>query len=523
MMVWITCALFMAAVAAASYLLTRGTVNDSEGYFMAGRSLTGTFIAGSLLLTNISAEQIIGLAGSAYAFNMSSMAWEITSVVAIMIMALVFLPRYLANGFTTLPQYLGNRFSPAVRQATVTLFLLGYGLVTIPSVLYSGTIAVLQTFVTELDGPYSFTGVMLVIGLIGLAYSVSGGLRAIAISDTLNGVGLVFFGFLIPFLALQQLGDGSAWAGWQTVTTAHPEKLNAIGSETDPTPFLTLFTGMLFANLAYWGTNQYVIQRSLAAKSLAAGQKGVLLSGFFKLLIPIFIMLPGIIAYHLYGDSLASMDHAYPRLVSDVLPSFLTGIFLAVLLGAVFSSFNSLLQSSATLITYDVYEPWLKKRTGQVVDDTTRIRIGRLACVVITLCGLIAAPSLQHAPDGLWQLIRKFTGFYNIPIIVIVLGAMFMPRATSKAAVAVVLFHIPAYAIITFWWDTGIHFIHWYAILFTLEMTILWAVKGPTYQAPDNSAEIDLTPWPHRWKMVGFLGSCVVGLYLLLSPLGIAS
>ena len=226
----------MGAVALASYLLTRGTVGDSSGFFMAGRTLTGTFIGGSLLLTNISAEHIVGLAGSAYAFNMSSMAWEVVSVVAIMIMALVFLPRYLANGFTTLPQYLGERYSPTVRQATVGLFLLGYALVTIPSVLYSGTVAVLQTFVGELSGPYSFTLVMVVIGLIGLTYSVTGGLRAIAVSDTLNGVGLVFFGFLIPFLALQQLGDGSAWQGWQIVTTNHPEKLNAIGSDTDPTP-----------------------------------------------------------------------------------------------------------------------------------------------------------------------------------------------------------------------------------------------------------------------------------------------
>lgn len=521
-MVWITCALFMAAVAIASYLLTRGTVNDSEGYFMAGRSLTGTFIAGSLLLTNISAEQIIGLAGSAYAFNMSSMAWEVTSVAAIMIMAIVFLPRYLANGFTTLPQYLGNRFSPAVRQATVTLFLLGYGLVTIPSILYSGTTAVLQTFVTDLDGPYSFTIVMIVIGLLGMAYSVSGGLRAIAISDTLNGVGLVFFGFLIPILALQQLGDGSAWQGWQTVISVHPEKLNAIGSDTDPTPFITLFTGMLFANLSYWGTNQYVIQRSLAAKSLAAGQKGVLLAGFFKLLIPIFIMLPGIIAFHLYGDTLSSMDHAYPRLVRDVLPSFLTGVFLAVLLGAVFSSFNSLLQSSATLIAFDVYEPWLQRTTGKRVDDATRMRIGRIACIVITLSGLLVAPSLQLAPEGLWQLIRKFTGFYNIPIIAIVLAAMFMPRTSAKAAFGVVLFHVPTYAIITFWWDTGLHFIHWYAILFAIEMTILWTIRGPVYQTPTSSENIDLTPWRYRWLTVGFLSLCVVGLYVFLSPLGVA-
>ena len=518
MMIWLSCALFMVGVAYVSYVLTRGKVGDSDGFFLAGRSLTGTFIAGSLLLTNISAEQIVGLAGSAYAFNLSSMAWEVVAVVAIMIMALVFLPRYLANGFTTLPEYLGGRFDQNVRRATVGLFLLGYGLVTIPSVLYSGTVAVLETFAIELSGAWRFPITMLVIGLIGMAYSVSGGLRAVAVSDTLNGVGLVFFGVLIPVLALAHLGGGSVAEGWHQVVSVHPEKLNAIGAETDPTPFATLFTGMLFSNLAYWGTNQYVIQRSLAARSLAAGQKGVLLAGFFKLLIPFFVMLPGIVAFHLYGNTLASMDHAYPRLVRDVLPGYLTGIFLAVLLGAVFSSFNSLLQSAATLITYDVYAP-LK---GSAVTDRDRIKIGRYACVAITLVGFMVAPMLQLAPEGLWQLIRKFTGFYNIPIIAIVLAAMFLKRSTAKAAFAVIVFHVPAYALVTFWWDTGIHFIHWYGILFVAEMAILLAVRGPEHEPIKVREPVDLTPWRFRWVTVALLSGCIVLLYVALSPLGLA-
>ena len=232
-MVWISCAGFMALVAYVSFRLTRGRVNDSTGFFLAGRSLTGTFIAGSLLLTNISAEQIIGLAGSAYAFNLSSMAWEVVAVIAIIITALVLLPRYLARGFTTLPQFLGERFSPGVRFATVGLFLLGYGLVTIPSVLYSGTIAVLETFMGDLDSQWAFIGALIVIAMIGMAYSVTGGLRAIAVSDTLNGVGLVFFGFLIPLLALNHLGEGSISRGWDIVTHIHPEKLNATRPATN--------------------------------------------------------------------------------------------------------------------------------------------------------------------------------------------------------------------------------------------------------------------------------------------------
>ena len=510
----------MALVAYVSFRLTRGRVNDSTGFFLAGRSLTGTFIAGSLLLTNISAEQIIGLAGSAYAFNLSSMAWEVVAVIAIIITALVLLPRYLARGFTTLPQFLGERFSPGVRFATVGLFLLGYGLVTIPSVLYSGTIAVLETFMGDLDSQWAFIGALIVIAMIGMAYSVTGGLRAIAVSDTLNGVGLVFFGFLIPLLALNHLGEGSISRGWDIVTHIHPEKLNAIGGPQDPTPFVTLFTGMIFANLAYWGTNQYVIQRSLAAESLAAGQRGVLLAGFFKLLIPFFVMLPGVIAFHLYGDTLTSMDQAYPRLVNDVLPSFLTGIFLAVLLGTVFSSFNSLLQSAATLVTYDVYVPLYNR----AATDKEQIRIGRYACVVITLAGLLVAPSLQMAPEGLWQLIRKFTGFYNIPIIAIVIAALFVKKSSARAALAVIGFHIPTYGLVTFWWETGIHFIHWYAILFLIEMTLLLLWRDDTARPlPRTHSTVDLTPWRWRWPTVAALSMVIVALYFALSPLGLAN
>lgn len=519
-MVWISALAFMFAVAAVSYLFTRGKVDDSEGYFLAGRSLTGTFIAGSLLLTNISAEQIIGLAGSAYAFNLSSMAWEVVAVVAIIITALVFLPRFLAHGFTTLPEFLGQRFDSRVRMAVVILFLLAYGLVTIPSVLYSGTIAVVETFTKELNSDLAFPVSMVVIAVIGTLYAVTGGLRAVAVSDTLNGAGLIVFGFAVPILGLHLLGGEDIAQGWRIVTTAHPEKLSAIGTATDPTPFLTLFTGMLFANLSYWGTNQYVIQRSLAAESLAAGQKGVLLAGFFKLLIPFFVMLPGIIAFHLYGPDIGGMDKAYPRLVRDVLPSYLIGLFLAVLLGTVFSSFNSLLQSSATIITYDIVMPW----RGKPLSDRAKINVGRWACLAVSLIGLIVAPSLQLAPEGLWQLIRKFSGFYNIPLIAIVLAALFLPRATSKTALGVVLFHIPVYTVITFFWDSGIHFIHWYGILFVLEFGALALFTSPHAQTtPTINSPVDLTPWRYRWWVVGFLWLCIIALYVLLSPIGIAA
>lgn len=349
----------MALVAYISYLRTKGEVQSKDGYFLAGRNLGGLFIAGSLLLTNLSAEQLIGLNGSSYGHNLSSMAWEVTAAVATIAMALIFLPRYLAGAFTTLPEFLRDRYDPQVQQFSVILFMLGYGLVTLPSVLYSGSIAVIKIFdVPTMFGISDFTGLIvtvILIGIIGSVYAVFGGLKAVAVSDTINGIGLLIVGVLVLSLGLLALGDGNFLGGIEKITSEHPEKLNAIGGKSDPTPFGTIFTGMIIANLFYWCTNQYVIQRTLAARNLAEGQKGVLLSGFFKILVPFFMMIPGVIAFHLYGPGLASIDLAFPALIKDLFPTWLLGFFMAVLLGAVFSSFNSLLNSAATLFCLDVY------------------------------------------------------------------------------------------------------------------------------------------------------------------------
>ena len=317
-------AFFMLLVAYISYRLTRGKTQGVDEYFLAGRGLSGVFIAGSLLLTNLSAEQLIGLNGQSFMGNMSSMAWEVTAGFAAIIMAIYLLPKFLGLGISTLPEYLSHRYDETVRRMTVLLFLLGYMCVTIPSMLYSGGIAVLQLFdVPELFG-LSYTQslwlVVWVVGIIGAIYAIFGGLRAVAVSDTLNGIGLVFVGFLVPVLGFITLGDGNLLQGMKTIATVQPEKLNAIGSSTDAVPFFSIFTGILFANLFYWSLNQYVIQRVLGAKDLKEGQKGVLMTGFLKLLVPIFMLIPGIIAYHLYGNTLTSGDLSYPQLITELLP-----------------------------------------------------------------------------------------------------------------------------------------------------------------------------------------------------------
>ena len=532
----LSCLFFMGLVAWISYLKTKGEVDTRDGYFLAGRGLGAVFIAGSLLLTNLSAEQLIGLNGSAYGFNLSSMAWEVTAAFATICMAFIFLPRYLAGAFSTLPEFLNDRFDDDVRRLTVILFMLGYGLVTIPSVLYSGSIAVIQLFdvpaLFNLSYGTALAVTIVVIGSIGAVYAVFGGLKAVAISDTLNGIGLLLIGVAVPVLGLSLLGEGSVGRGLHIIANTNTEKLNAIGSSSDPTPFATLFTGMIFANLFYWCTNQYVIQRTLAAKNLAEGQKGVLFSGFFKVMVPFIMMLPGVIAFHLYGavgseTGLDSIDLAYPQLIRDVLPVYAMGFFLAVLLGAVFSSFNSLLNSAATLFCLDVYVPY-KERQGQApLNDTQVLKVAKRASIIIALFSFVVAPLLQFAPDGLWQIIRVFTGFYNIPVIAIVIVGLFAPQVPALGPKLVIGFHVLAYGLLKFVFDdlVTLHFIHLYAILFFIEVAIMLVV-GIRYPRAavwtySTSHKVDLQPWRFARPCAVTLISCVIGLYLLFSPIGL--
>ncbi len=524
----ISCAFFMGLVAYIAWVKTKGQTESREGYFLAGRSLSGLFIGGSLLLTNLSAEQLVGLNGSAFGHNLSSMGWEVTAGFAIIVMALVFLPRYLKGAFTTLPEFLNNRFDDGVRRLTVLLFMLGYGLITIPSVLYSGSLAVLQLFdVPGLLNVSYGTGLVitiLAIGTIGGIYAVFGGLKAVAVSDTINGIGLLIVGILIPVLGFIALGGGDFFDGVNTVLTEHTDKLNAVGSPTDPLPFGTIFTGMIFANLFYWCTNQYVIQRTLGAANLKEGQIGVLMSGYYKLLVPFLMMIPGVIAFHLYKGQLADMDMAYPSLVRDLLPTYLSGFFLAVLLGAVFSSFNSLLNSAATMFTLDVYEP-LKKRA---LSEKEVVRVAKIASVVIALFSFVVSPLLQYAPEGLWQIIRVFTGFYNIPIIAVVVIGLFFKRVPALAAKVSIIFHVVAYALLRFVIEVDIHFVHIYAILFIAECSLMLVIgqlrpNQKQWAFTQQAKEVDMTPWKYAYPASYLLIALIAITYLTFSPIGLVN
>lgn len=336
---------FTFLVAVISYWRTKRTnESTSDGYFLGGRSLTAATVAGSLLLTNLSTEQIVGLNGTAFKEGILVMAWETIAAITMVITAVFLLPRYLKGGLTTIPQFLERRYDKTTKTIASSLFLSGYMIVLLPIVLYSGALAINTMFdIPELLGVSKVIALWITvfsIGTIGSIYAIFGGLKAVAISDTINAIGLLLGGVLIPYFGLRIIGSGDIFGGLVTLVQNQPDKFRSMGGPETSVPFGTIFTGMLLVNLFYWGTNQAIIQRALGAKNLEEGQKGLLLASFIKILGPIIVVLPGIIAFHMFGDTLDNADEAYPTLVTKVLPAYLVGFFAAVLFGAILSSFN---------------------------------------------------------------------------------------------------------------------------------------------------------------------------------------
>jgi solute:Na+ symporter, SSS family len=522
--------LFTVLVGVIAYFRTRrDDLNQCDGYFLAGRGLSGWVIGSSMLLTNLSAEHLVGLNGQAYRGNLTSMAWETTPVIATIVMALYFLPRYLRGAFTTLPEFFGERYDEATRRMMSALLLMFYTLVILPAAcLYPGAVAVNQIFdlqtVLGVTSPQSLWISVWFIGLVGAAYAVFGGLKAVAVSDSINGIGLLAGGLLVPLFGLLALGDGSLTAGLEQLVGRHPEKFNAIGGPEDPVPFSTIFTGMVLANLFYWGTNQAIVQRCLGAKSLAEAQKGVLLAGLFKLFVPLVMMVPGIIAFHLYGPTLAKADHAYPLLVANVLPSWLLGFFTAVLFGAVLSTYNSVLNSAATLFCHDLYKP----RFRPEIDDRSLIRIGRRATTIIAVFTMFAAPLVAYAPEGLFQFVRRSTGFFSIPMITLVLVGFLTRWTSGRAARIAVVFYLVCYTLIVFVLREPINFIHTMGLLFLGMTAIMLAIsarwpRSQPYALQLHARAVDLVPWKQGPLFAVLLLSALVFVYLLCSPLGLAS
>ncbi len=521
--------------------------STADGYYLGGRSLGAITIAGSLLLTNLSAEQIVGLNGQSFSEGILVMAWETLAAIAIIITAIFLLPKYMRSGITTIPEFIQGRFDNQTKAILSILFLIAFSIVLLPTILYSGSLA----FSTMFDLPsllnISQNAVIWVcvwsIGIIGIFYAIFGGLKAVAVSDLINAIGLLIGGLLIPVFGLAMIGDGSVTEGLSTLWSSNPEKFNAIGEVDSSIPFGTIFTGMMIAQMYYWGTNQSILQRVFGAKSLKEGQKGMMMAAFVKFLIPVIVVLPGIIAWHVFEGNLANADNAYPALVKEVLPDALIGFFAAVLFGAVLSSFNSLLNSSATLFGFDLYKQYFKKDAT----EQQTVKAGKIFGLFVAIIAMSIAPFIAKAPDGLFSYIQQALGSLSVPILaVVVIGivAKRVPAIGAKIALigGVLMYLVSLLVLSPYFIETAMteasangitdpkalsiikaeaypHFLHIMGILFVVNIAIMLIIgklkpKKDIY-VPVVTEEIDVTPWKHA-KTIGIvIALLVLSTYLI--------
>ncbi len=406
-----------------------GHEKDARDYFLAGNSLPWWAIGASLIAANISAEQIIGMSGSGYAIGLAIASYEWMAAITLILVGKFLLPVFLEARIYTMPQFLEQRYDHKVRMIMACFWLGVYVFVNLTSILWLGALAI-----------NTVTGISLLAGLVFLGvfavgYSLYGGLKAVAFTDIIQVLLLVTGGLYIAWILLDNVSGGQGVAqGFALLAESAPEKFDMILSPDNPhyasLPGISVLVGgMWIMNISYWGCNQYIIQRALAAKSVAEAQKGIAFAAFLKLLMPVIVVLPGIAMYALEAD-LATPDQAYPQAMT-LLPVGVKGLVFAALLAAIVSSLASMINSISTIFTMDIYPHVGGRRTGR-----GRVRVGRAVAVVAMLLAMLTARPLLGNFDQAFQYIQEFTGFFTPGIVAIFLLGMFHSRTTANGALA---------------------------------------------------------------------------------------
>jgi len=431
----------------------KGHQKNAEDYFLASKSLPWWAIGASLIAANISAEQFIGMSGSGFASGLAIASYEWMAALTLIIVGKYFLPIFIEKGLYTIPEFVEKRFSTNLKTILAVFWISLYVFVNLASVLYLGSLA-LETIM----------GIPMMYGVLGLAlfaaaYSLYGGLSAVAWTDVIQVVFLIFGGLVTTYLALNTVSGGEGvFAGLKTVYEAAPDRFVMILDESNPEyknlPGIAVLVGGLWvANLYYWGFNQYIIQRTLAAKSLKEAQKGILLAAFLKLVIPLIIVIPGIAAYVMINDpeimarlgdaglmnlpSLEQADKAYPWLL-QFLPTGMKGVAFAALAAAIVSSLASMLNSTSTIFTMDIYRQYINKNAS----DKATVNTGRISAGVALIVACIMAPLLGGI-DQAFQFIQEYTGIVSPGILAVFLLGLFWKKTTNKAAIVGALTSIP--------------------------------------------------------------------------------
>ncbi|MBJ6123017.1 sodium/sugar symporter [Sphingomonas mollis] len=485
---------------------------NTTDYFLASKSLPWWAIGTSLIAANISAEQIVGMSGSGYAIGLAIASYEWMAALTLLIVGKFFLPIFLKNEIYTMPQFLERRYGPSIRTLMALFWLALYVFVNLTSIIWLGSIAV--TKVAGIDQNIA----LVILGLFALVYQLRGGLKAVALTDIVQVALLVLGGLVVAYLTLDEIGAGAGvLAGWSKLTTAVPDHFHMILQKGDPfymdLPGLSvLIGGMWIANLSYWGFNQYIIQRALAAKSLPEAQKGVMFAAFLKLVMPLVIVLPGIAAVVLAPD-LAKPDEAYPTMMR-LLPSGLLGLVFAALIAAIIASTASKINSIATIFTLDLYS----KRRGYVAgrdgEDRHLVMVGRITATVAILIAIATARPLLGASDQAFQFIQEFTGFFTPGITTIFLLGLFWKRANEAGALAAA-----AGSVLLSWgfkvMAPGLPFMDRMGIVFLLTVVLAVVVSLVAKQARAGTDTIDTASVSYRTTTGFNVGAIAVILILV--------
>jgi len=438
----------------------------------------------SLIASNISTEHFVGMAGAGFGnVGLAVASYEWMAAITLVFVAFFLLPRFLRCGIYTIPEFLEHRYNPASRAIMAIFMMIMYVAVALASILYSGALGLRTIFGVDL------TLAVWLIGIIAGTYTVYGGLKAVVWTDLFQGGALLIGGAIVMFLGFGAVGGVGAFFENNT------DKLHMILPADHPElPWTALLLGLWIPNIFYWGLNQFIVQRTLGAKTLQEGQKGIILAAGMKLLIPFIIVFPGIMAYQLYAQQIANGDQAYPTLIREIMPAGLRGIMFAALFGAVLSSLDSMLNSASTIFTMDLYQRHIKPSAS----PHRLVTIGRLMTGIFVLVACMIAPNLDNPEfGGIFKYIQMFQGFISPGIVTVFLFGLIIPKAPPVAAIAALLGNIVIYGLllrllpdVAFLNHMGITF-----IVLVIIMTVITLIKplSEPVKLPVKE-EIDVTP-----------------------------
>ncbi|MEM1327796.1 MAG: sodium/solute symporter [Bacteroidota bacterium] len=438
------------------WIANREKTSNTQDYFLASKSLPWWAVGGSLIASNISTEQILGMNGSGYAIGLAIGTYELMAALTLIIVAKYFLPILLKENIYTMPQFLMQRYDNRVKSLMAVFWVALFVFVNITSILYLGSLAIQKLM-----------GFPLTVGIIGLViysatFSIFGGLKAVVWTDVIQVVVLVIGGMVASWAVVSFVGDGSYFGGLGHLLEKVPEKFDMIfekdivyqevgtgetKSAYDLLPGISvLIGGMWIANLYYWGNNQYIIQRALAAKSIKEAQRGVAFAAFLKLFMPLIVVIPGIAAYVILqnpteygfeGSGLEKADEAFPWVLNNFVGVGLKGLTTAALIAAIGSSISSMVNSASTIFTLDIYKPLAKEPS-----ETHLVTVGKISAGAALIIGALVAPALGSL-EQVFQYIQEYTGFISPGVVAVFVFGFFWKRTTANAAFTAILTSIP--------------------------------------------------------------------------------